>query len=307
MTQGTRRALRGLLLAACCAGLAACTFRVRESNIVVPRVAPAADVAALRAQFPQYRIEERRIPAGDGAELYSLRFLRPDAIATVLYFGGNGYTVSTFAPFSARVYSGVPVNFVLVDHRGYGASTGTASIAALMDDAVAVYDELRGDAELQGLPLVVHGHSLGSFMAGHVAAERRLDGLVLEASATTSEEWTAYLRTQQKLWVRMLVRRVVPEGALAGTGNLGVASSLDEPTLFVVGENDDVVPPRFARALYAADPLPPERKRLLVVPGHGHPDAADSPEFRSAFSDFVASIANRKSAMNAGTPGTAPE
>lgn len=282
-----RPILRCTLLAGILLSLSACTYRVREANIIIPRVAPAVDVAVLQAQFPQYRIEERRIAAADGAQLYSLRFLRPDAVATVLYFGGNGYTISRFAPFSAKMYTGTPVDFVLVDHRGYGASSGTASVAALMDDAVTVYDGLRSDAELHGLPLIVHGHSLGSFMAGHVAAERKLDGLILEASATTSEDWTAYLRTQQKAWVRMLVRRVVPDGGLAGLGNLSVAKALDEPTLFVVGKDDDTVPPRFAEALYAADPMPAGSKRLLEVPDRNHTNAADSPEFRAALADLV--------------------
>lgn len=270
--------------------LSACTFHVRESNIVVPREAPPADLATLRGEFPQYRIQARRIAMADGAQLYSLRFLRPDAVATVLYFGGNGYVVSRFAPYSAKTYADTPVNFVLVDHRGYGASTGTASIEALFSDAVAVYDGLRQDPDLHGLPLLVHGHSLGSFMAGQVAAERKLDGLVLEASATTSEEWTAYLRSQQGPWVRMLVRQIVPDGNLAGLGNLDVAAALDEPALFVVGEDDETVPPRFSRALYAADPMPADRKRLLVVPGHGHGNASDSPEFRSALAQFVAQV-----------------
>ena len=64
--------------------LTACTFRVRDSNVVIPRVAPAADIDAFRKQLPQYRIDQGRIPTSDGAELYSLRFLHSDAVATVL-------------------------------------------------------------------------------------------------------------------------------------------------------------------------------------------------------------------------------
>ncbi|MGH8082788.1 MAG: alpha/beta hydrolase [Lysobacter sp.] len=270
------------------ASLSACTWHVREDNIVIPRAAPAADLAALRAMFPHYRIEEARIAMADGAHLYSLRFLREDAVATVLYLGGNGYTVSKWAGRSAKNYVDAPVNLVLVDHRGYGASTGTASLDALMADAVAVYDDLRKDGELSRLPLIVHGHSLGSFMAGRVAASRTLDGLILESSVTTSEEWAAHLRSRQKLWARMLVRQVAPEGALAGKGNRDVVATLDEPVLFVVGENDSTTPPRFAQELFDAASQPEGRKRLLIVPGRDHFNAADSPEFRAALAAFVA-------------------
>jgi len=278
------RALCPLLLAA---ALSACTWHVREDNIVIPRAAPSADLAALRAQLPAYRIEETRI-AADGAQLYALRFLRRDALATVLYFGGNGYTVARHAATSAKAYADAPVNFVLVDHRGYGASTGTASLEALLADAGTVYERLRQDPELAGLPLIVHGHSLGSFMAGRVAATHRLDGVILESSVTRFEDWGAHMRSRQKRWARLLVRRVAPAGALVGQGNLAVVQALDEPVLFVAGENDLATPPRFAQALYEATPQPEGRKRLLIVPGRHHANATDSPEFRQALAAFLA-------------------
>lgn len=270
------------------ASLSACTWHVREDNIVIPRTTPSADLTALRAQFPRYRIEESRIATPDGAQLYSLRFLRDDAVATVLYFGGNGYTVAKWAGRTAKSYAQTPVNFVLVDHRGYGASTGTASLDALMADAVSVYDQLRRAPELNGLPLIVHGHSLGSFMAGRVAATRKLDGLILESSVTTSEDWAAHLRSKQKAWARMLVRQVAPAGSLAGKGNRDVAATLDEPVLLVVGENDDTTPPKFARELYETASQPEGRKRLLIVPGRNHFNASDSPQFQEALTAFIA-------------------
>lgn len=280
----------GLLLAGCWL-LAGCTYPIREHNIVIPRTAAPVDLAELRGRFPGHRIEAMAVDAADGASLQGLRFTRDDALATVLHFGGNGYTVARFAQRSAAAYAEAPVNIVLVDHRGYGASTGTAGLDALLADALTVHDRVRDDARLGAVPLVVHGHSLGSFMAGHVAAARRLDGLVLEGSVTTSEDWAAHLRSRQPLWARMLVRRVVPEGALAGKGNLGVVAALDEPVLVVAGADDAVAPPRFAQALFDAASPPAGRKRLLIVRGRDHTNAADSPDFRRAMADFVAEIA----------------
>ena len=281
---------RGFLICVVVACLSACTYQVRESNVVIPRKAATADIDALRIQFPDYHIEQKFIAAQDGSELYSLRFVRSDAVATVLYFGGNGYTVAKWAPITARAYKDAPVNFVLVDHRGYGASSGAATLDALMSDALRVYDSLVGESEIGNLPLIVHGHSLGSFMAGYVASHRRLAGLVLESSVTTTEDWTAHLRSKQSPWIRLLVRRVKPEGSLAGKGNSGVAATLDEPVLLVVGANDDVTPPRFSQELYDAASLPPGRKHLLIVPDKSHMDAWDSSGFRTALSAFVAQV-----------------
>lgn len=268
--------------------LTSCTFAVRESNVVIPRAAPAVALTALKASLPAYSVVETLVPVKDGSNLYSVRFMRSDAVATVLYFGANGYTVSRFARQSVTAYGDTPVNVVLVDHRGYGASPGTPTIDGLLSDAIDVYDHVVAEPKFAGRPIIVHGHSLGSFLAGRVAERRQLDGLLLEATVTSTEDWTAHLRAQQALWKRILVRRVVPTGALAGRGNSTVVRSLDEPVLFVVGAEDSVTPPRFAQALFRDAPLPPGRKRLLIVPGKTHINATDSPEFKSAFSALVA-------------------
>lgn len=272
------------------AALAGCTYRIRESNLVIPRVAPPADLAALRTAHPRLSFEAGSIEAAGGARLYTLAIRRPDAVATVLYFGGNGYTIGQSASRTQALYAELPVDLVLVDHRGYGASTGTPTIDLLMDDADLAYRTVRDDARFAGRPLIVHGHSLGSFMAGHVAAGHRLDGLVLEATAPTAEAWAAQLRSLQKPWIRAVVWRVKPTGALAGRGNASVAPKLDEPVIYVVGDRDTVTPPRFARELFDATPLPADGKALVVVPGATHLQAAASPEFRAAFSAMLARI-----------------
>lgn len=269
------------------AALSACTYHVRESNIVIARAAPTADLPALRAAYPAARITKSALVMDDGTQLATIGVLRGDALATVLYFGGNGYTMSKFAVATVAAYGDVPVNVVLVDHRGYGDSAGTPSIALLMADALQVYDSVRGDPGLAALPVIVHGHSLGSFMAGGIARQRRLDGLVLEGSVTTTEDWMAALRSKQNPMIRAVVWKVAPDDALAGKGNRDVVAGLDEPVLFVVGANDDVAPPRLSQALFDATPLPADRKQLLIVPGHGHMDATASPEFRAAFAVLV--------------------
>ena len=263
--------------------LAGCTYRIGESNLVIPRVAPTADIAALRASHPGTTFEDGWVGASGGARLYMLAIRKPGSVATVLYFGGNGYTIGQWASRTAALYADLPVDLVLVDHRGYGASTGSPTIDLLMDDADLAFRTVRHDPRFAERPLIVHGHSLGSFMAGHVAGAERLDGLVLEATAPSAEAWAAQLRTLQKPWVRALVWRVKPTGALAGRGNGRVAAQLDEPVVYLVGADDTITPPRFARELFDATPLPDGEKQLVVVPGATHLRAAESADFRAAF------------------------
>ncbi|HST45079.1 MAG TPA: hypothetical protein VLK29_07635, partial [Luteimonas sp.] len=60
----TRAWLAGLLVASC--GLGACTYRVRESNVVIARIAPAVDMAALQAALPDHTLTTSPVATPDG-------------------------------------------------------------------------------------------------------------------------------------------------------------------------------------------------------------------------------------------------
>ena len=267
-----------------------CVMHYKEEYLVRAFPAPPPSLEELKNEFPVFDVSEERISVANDERLYSLRLLRPDAKATVLYFGGNGYRIGMNARYSAETYAKLPVNLVLVDHRGYGASTGVPGIEALMSDALSVYDSLRTEDSLAALPIIVHGQSLGSFMAGHVASNRTLDGLVLESSVTTTEDWVRYIRGQRPIWQRMLVRRVDVDASLAGRGNLSVVRELDEPELFVVGEQDPATPVSFSQELFSTAST--KNKKLLVVPGASHNNATRSDAFREAMLEFVLRVTN---------------
>jgi hypothetical protein len=144
-------------------------------------------------------------------------------------------------------------------------------------DGLTAFDYLTGAAGVPPGQVIVHGQSLGSFIAGGVAARRPTGGAVLESSATTTEEW---VDASHRGIARMLVR-VEIDPSLRGRGNLSNMAAIDEPLLILVGAADRTTPPRLSQALYAASPLPAERKTLAVIPRANHVDVMDRPE-RSA-------------------------
>ena len=111
---------------------------------------------------------------------------RPDAVLrgwvvnpgrqdAVLYFGGNAEAVEGNREAFAR---GLPSHTVyLVAYRGYGASDGEPSEAALLADALALHDDIA-TRHPNGRVAVV-GRSLGSGVATHAASERDIADLVL--------------------------------------------------------------------------------------------------------------------------------
>jgi fermentation-respiration switch protein FrsA (DUF1100 family) len=273
-----RRAAAALLLLA-----AGCTVRVDERTFVHPVSGGALDQASLTGPAARYTAEQHWVERADGARLHAVLLRQPGATATILYFGGNGYTIGRFGAWTAAMFAPLGANLMIVDHRGYGLSTGTAGIAGAEEDGLAAFDHL---ARLGGTPILVHGHSMGSFIAGHVAAHRDAAAVVLESSATTTEEWVAS-RTGG-LTGRLI--RVKIDPSLSGRGNAGQMARIEEPLLIIVGGKDKTTPPILSRRLYDASPLPAGRKRLVEVPQANHNDVMTAKTVHAAYAALLAEL-----------------
>jgi hypothetical protein len=263
--------------------LGACTVRVDERTLLRPIPGGTLSHEAVSAAAPPYTVTRHSISASDGAKLHAVHLRQPGAKATILYFGGNGYTIGRFGAMTARFFAGLGVDLMIVDHRGYGMSEGKPTVAAIEADALAAFDHLAALPSSKDMPIVVHGQSLGSFIAGHVAAERPTGGAVLESSVTTTEDWVASQASGAPVKVKV-------GETLKGRGNLAKVPRIEEPLLLIVGAADRTTPPALSEALYHASPLPPERKTLAVIPRAGHNDALDKPEAAAAYAAFLQRI-----------------
>jgi fermentation-respiration switch protein FrsA (DUF1100 family) len=286
--------LRCLAAAGLILGSTACaTFEVNEKFFLHPTPDRPLNAAAVAQHLPAgYRMEEHRIPAADDAALHAVLLRHPEATQTVLYFGGNMFRISQHGLQTARQLAPLGVNILLVDHRGYGGSTGTPTTVLLARDAVTAYDYLRG---LQGIAadgVVVHGQSLGSFMAGSVADQRPVAGVVLESSATTVQEWSRYSTP----WFAKPFVRVRVDPALRQMGNLAVVQRLKHPLLVLVGARDNQAPPALSRRLYQEAAVPASMKRLHVFPDAGHNNVPAHPDFQRVYREFLGTVAVARTA-----------
>jgi fermentation-respiration switch protein FrsA (DUF1100 family) len=223
------------------------------------------------------------IPAADGVKLHAIHLQKPGARTTILYFGGNGYTIGRFGALSAGVFSPLNVNLMIVDHRGYGSSEGTPTAANVQADGLAAFDYLARLPGVEAARIVVHGQSLGSFIAGHVAASRDTAAVVLESSITTAEEWVRARAGNAPVKVRLA-------DTLKGQGNLRNMTALAEPLLLLVGSLDKVTPPILSERLYKASSLPEGRKSLVVVEGASHNDVLLKPSAIKAYEEFLSRL-----------------
>ena len=213
---------------------------------------------------PGHESESVMIPVELDVEIGARIYVRdPDAPA-ILFFHGNGEIVADYDEIG-ELYRKMGLNFMPVDYRGYGRSTGRPSVTAMMRDAHAALDFIvrwRNDKRHNG-PLIVMGRSLGCASALELAFHypRQIDGLIVESGF-------AYIGPLLRLMGMDMAALGLSEAM--GPRNLDKIRAYDGPTLVIHAEYDQIIPFREGQALFDACPSPD--KKLLMIPGANHND-----------------------------------
>jgi len=260
--------------------LSACAAQLTEERLLRPVAGGTLSQDSVRRVVPTYTVTEHSIVAPDGARLHAVLLRQPGARGTVLYFGGNAYSMERFGAATAAEFAPLGVDLMLVDHRGYGLSQGRATVGSLETDGAAAFDYLAGLPGIDRAHIIVHGQSLGSFTAGYVAAHRDTAGVVLESSVTSTEDWVG----------AVMGPSVTIAPSLRGRGNLRHMAAITEPLLLLVGEADRQTPARLSQGLFTASTLPPSRKLLSIIPGANHNDVMLHPGAIDAYRSFLALV-----------------
>jgi hypothetical protein len=257
------------------------TFQVKEDHFFHP--GPPRNPAPITATTPD--AEPLELTTSDGARLAGARVGVRDADVDILYFGGNVSRIDDYGGALASSIAGLRANLFLFDYRGYGRSTGVPTIESLESDAIAIARFVRERSN--GRPLVVHGLSLGSFMAAHVAGRMPIDGLVLESTAPDVQRWA----TNQVPFYAKPFMRINIAPALLEISNETAVQRYTGPLLIITGSADDITPPRFAHALGAASRS--ANKRVVIAPKQTHGTAMNADAVLRAYAEFLDSLRRR--------------
>ena len=178
---------------------------------------------------------------------------RRPARTLLLGFAGNAWNADDFTVFLAHRLDDVEI--VVFHYRGYAPSEGEPGEAALVADALAIYD--RTVATKAPARVIVAGFSIGSGVAAALARSRAIDGLVL---FTPFDSILAIARARFPLLPAGLLLRHPFRTDLR-------LSDLDVPTAVVLASDDRIVPARRSEALVRL-----LRRPVLVetVPGSTH-------------------------------------
>ncbi len=260
--------------------LSACSgITIDEDTVFQPK----ASVTPQTFSVEGVRLDVRSIPVTDNMAVNAWHLTQPEAETTVLFFGGNGFYLVQSTGY-VRSLTRPSVNALLWDYRGYGRSDGAPSTEAVRSDAVAVYDSLVADPAVDPEEVVVWGHSMGTFLATHVATERTVAGMVLENPATNVEDWSSHLFP----WYVRLFLGVDIDPALKEDNNLERVRALEVPLLVVGGTDDPVTDPEMARRLHAQ--AASEDKALVLVEGGAHNGLHDEPRVQAAYKDLIETV-----------------
>jgi pimeloyl-ACP methyl ester carboxylesterase len=179
----------------------------------------------------------------------------------VIYLGGNAEDVTESLPTLQEAFPDRAL--YAMRYRGFGGSIGKPSEAALISDALLLFDKIHAVHP----HIIVIGRSLGSGVAVHLASVRPVERLVLVTPYNSLEEIAA------KQFPVFPVRWLL----LDKFESWRYAPQVTAPTLLLAAEHDEVIPRASTERLYTYFSAP--LATLAVIRGASHNTLSDSPEY----------------------------
>lgn len=201
-------------------------------------------------------VVEERLALKDGRK-FRVAIARPKAPrAVVLWFVGNGEGIARCRYWVDALAGSERFLMISPEYPGYESGSGRASKRACLEAADLVAALAVAESKKHGLPLFIGGHSLGTFMASHVAAQGIGERLILVSPPTSIRERGEAL--VPILPVRFILRH--------DFDNLATAAKIRMPTLVLHGTHDTVCPIEGGRRVAKAI----RGSRMVEIPRENH-------------------------------------
>lgn len=252
-------------VAAVVVGVPLLAFLLQERLIFMPQRLSDAAMADIGARFPKG--QNVFAQAADGTRLHAWYLPGPPGAPLALYFGGNAEEVSWMLGEAGTASN---VGWLLVDYRGYGGSGGSPSEKALVSDALLWYDRFSPREK----KIYAFGRSLGSGVAVRLAAERRVDAVILVTPFDSLVQVAK--RHYPFLPVGLLLKHRFD--------SVSLAPKVAAPLLCLVATRDSIIPAEHAKLLYDAWAGP---KRWVALEEAGHNTADAHPNYWRSINQFL--------------------
>lgn len=230
-----------------------------------------------------------KIPAGRDV-LGAYHYAPLPHAPTVLFFHGNGEIMTDYLLGYHRAMENAGANFLVVDYRGYGLSSGRPSLSTLRQDARAAWDHAVEKLALPPSRLIIMGRSLGSLAALELAAgpARTAAALVLESAIARFDHWIDRLAPiLQRLDLDL---NALKQDLRRHFDHQSKIRKFSAPVLLLHALHDEIVPVEHARLLLSW--AEPRRTTLHLFDRGGHNDLQllNQEEYFQVIRRFFASL-----------------
>ena len=192
---------------------------------------------------------------------------------TVLFFHGNAGNLSHRLE-KIMIMHQMRLNVFIIDYRGYGRSQGKPTEAGMYLDARCAYDYLVDKRKLSPEQIILYGESLGNGAVVHLAAESKVAALVIESGFSRGRD------------VAKSVYWFVPNFFFSNSfDSLTKIKKVSAPKLFIHSRNDEIVPLRLSKKLYAAAGEPKEFCEIIGSHNTAYMDSREA--YVSGLGSFI--------------------
>jgi fermentation-respiration switch protein FrsA (DUF1100 family) len=187
--------------------------------------------------------------------------------ATFIYFHENAGNIGLRLPFCKFLYKNLKVNILVVGYRGYGYSEGTPSEQGIMLDAEAIVEYVldKEDTEISKYVdkenVYIFGRSLGGAVAIYTVDKLKpnIRGLILENTFSSMGDMVDHLFPLFKYIKGLLLKNKWP--------SKDRIKNIALPMLFLLSENDELVPYKHMEDLYAISVNAPSKQKYVIIGG----------------------------------------
>ena len=171
---------------------------------------------------------------------------------TIVFFHGAAGNVTTYQ-FMTKPLVEAGYQLIMVDVRGYGASTGKPTHLNVSEDAQKMFNYILDLPELKGNKIYIYGASLGTQVASYLAKNNslRVSGLILDGPMESFTEIAAHFAPQYADTIRMMMKS--PYSAIEDVKVITV------PKLIITTKEDNTIPYAQQNKVYEAASEPKKR------------------------------------------------
>ena len=215
--------------------------------------------------------EEIILKTSDGESISGI-FYKGGVPDVIIYFHGNAGDLSGWQ-YVSEDFTSLGFNFLIIDYRGYGKSTGKITEKGLYRDADAAYQYLL-DRGFRPENIIIYGRSIGSGIAVDLAARRNAKGLILESpfssfATLANEKFPVFLPS---LYLRFRF------------DNLRKIKKVSYPVIFLHGTDDELIPASHSQKLFATFN---GSKEMILVDRGAHNDLHAFAQYKDFLRDVL--------------------